>query len=117
MKRYLKWSAALLLAGSASAVQAHHGWSSYDAGQTLKIEAVLQEVQYRNPHAEVQIDHDGRRWNVILAPTRRMEARGLSNAALQPGKTITIEGYPKRDGSAELRAERITVDGRVIELR
>lgn len=112
-----KWLAGAVLVAVASVAQAHHGWSAYDSGNTMRIEAPLQEVQYRNPHAEVEVDHDGRRWHVILAPIRRMESRGLPEGSLRQGKTILIEGYPKRDGTAELRAERITVDGKVIELR
>lgn len=96
---------------------AHHGWSSYDAEKAMKFDAKLAEVRYRNPHAEVEVDHEGRRWLVILAPIRRMESRGMPSDALQTGKIVTIEGYPKSDGAPELRAERITVDGKTVELR
>lgn len=96
---------------------AHHGWGSYDAKKTMRFDAALVEVQYRNPHAEVAVDHAGKRWRVILAPTARMESRGLAKGALSEGKTITIEGYPRLDGTPELRAERIVVDGKTIELR
>jgi hypothetical protein len=101
----------------AVATWAHHGWSSYDANKVMKFDAELLEVRYRNPHAEVEVDHEGRRWLVVLAPIARMEARGLPEGALTKGKTITIEGYPRSDGTAELRAERITVDGKTVELR
>lgn len=104
----------LLLATAASA---HHGWSSYDASKVMRFDAALAEVRYRNPHAEVEVDHEGKRWLVILAPISRMESRGLPGDALKTGKTITIEGYPRSDGTAELRAERITVDGKTVELR
>ncbi|MDS1141034.1 DUF6152 family protein [Pusillimonas sp. SM2304] len=100
-----------------SPAAAHHGWSAYDAGKAVKIEAPLVEVQYRNPHAEVVVEYQGNRWDVILAPTRRMESRGLPDKALTAGKTVIIEGYPRRDGVHEIRAERITVDGKTIELR
>ncbi|SEK98596.1 hypothetical protein SAMN05428989_1206 [Pseudoxanthomonas sp. GM95] len=96
---------------------AHHGWSSYDASKALKISAPLTAVQYRNPHAEVSVDYQGKAWNAVLAPIARMNSRGLPDGALTVGKTITIEGYPRLDGTAELRAERITVDGKTIELR
>lgn len=96
---------------------AHHGWSSYDANKVMKFDAALAEVRYRNPHAEVEVDYEGKRWLVILAPISRMESRGLPSDALTKGKTVTIEGYPRSDGTAELRAERITVDGKTIELR
>ncbi|WP_244206464.1 DUF6152 family protein [Caballeronia pedi] len=96
---------------------AHHGWSSYDAGKVVEIEAPLVEVQYRNPHAEVAVDYQGARWHVILAPISRMESRGLPAGALSTGKVVTIEGYPRSDGTHELRAERITVDSKTVELR
>ncbi len=107
-------SAALLVSLPALA---HHGWGSYDADKALTVTAALAEVQYRNPHAEVVVDHDGKTWQVVLAPVSRMTARGLADGALVAGKEVTIEGYPRTDGTAELRAERITVDGNTIELR
>lgn len=112
-----RFASALLCLLIAGAAWAHHGWSSYDASKVMKFDALLAEVRYRNPHAEVEVDYDGKRWLVILAPISRMEARGLPGDALTAGKTITIEGYPRSDGTAELRAERITVDGKTIELR
>ena len=96
---------------------AHHGWSSYDAEKTIKVDVPLVEVRYRNPHAEVDVDYQGKRWQVILAPINRMESRGLDKDALKQGKSVTVEGYPRKDGTPEMRAERITVDGKVIELR
>ncbi len=96
---------------------AHHGWSSYDATKTLRISAPLTQVQYRNPHAQVAVQYQGKQWDVVLAPISRMSSRGLPEQALVVGKTITIEGYPRLDGTAELRAERIIVDGRTVELR
>ncbi|NGM88754.1 hypothetical protein G5B35_15720 [Parapusillimonas sp. SGNA-6] len=114
IKHILLGAAFAAVAGTA---WAHHGWSSYDADKPVKIETALVDVQYRNPHAEADIDYQGSRWDLILAPTRRMESRGLPPDALKPGKTIIIEGYPRRDGTHEIRAERITVDGKTIELR
>ncbi|CAB3797938.1 DUF6152 family protein [Pararobbsia alpina] len=96
---------------------AHHGWSSYDSSKVLKIEAPLSEVRYRNPHAEVTIQYQGSPWEIVLAPISRMEARGLPEQALTVGKVVTIEGYPRQDGVHEIRAERITVDGKTTELR
>lgn len=107
----------LLLLLFAIPAAAHHGWSSYDADQALTLEVELDEVHYRNPHAEVEITHDGESWLAILAPISRMSSRGLAEDALVAGKTITIVGYPRKDGTPELRAERIIVDGKTIELR
>jgi hypothetical protein len=110
-------SALLCFFLASAAAWAHHGWSSYDADKVMKFDAALAAVRYRNPHAEVEVDHQDKRWLVILAPISRMESRGLPGDALKTGKTVTIEGYPRSDGTAELRAERITVDGKTVELR
>lgn len=107
----------LAFAFGAAPVKAHHGWSAYDAGQTLTLEVPLKAVNYRNPHADVHIEHEGRIWEVVLAPVSRLQARGLPEVDLTEGKTVTIVGYPRRDGTTEIRAERIIVDGRTIELR
>lgn len=109
--------ASLSVAFFAVAASAHHGWSSYDANKVLKIEAPLLDVQYRNPHVETAIDYQGARWKVVLAPIGRMEARGLPESALTVGKIVKIEGYPRADGTHEMRAERITVDGKTFEMR
>ena len=110
-------SAVLLPLVFSASAWAHHGWSSYDSEKPVKLEVPLAEVQYRNPHAEVAVDHQDKRWQVILAPISRMESRGLEKDALVVGKTVTIEGYPRKDGTPEIRAERLTVNGKVIELR
>jgi len=117
LKKLLLLTTALGLLLAAAIAQAHHGWSSYDADQLLTLEVPLQSVNYRNPHADVSIEHKGRTWQVILAPISRLQSRGLPEADLTAGKTVTIVGYPRKDGTAEIRAERIIVDGRTIELR
>lgn len=110
-------AAGLMLALSLAApALAHHGWSAYDATRPVRIEAPIAEVHWRNPHAEIALPWEGGNWNVVLAPLYRMEARGLPGP-LKPGQRIAIEGYPRQDGTHEIRAERITVDGKTVELR
>lgn len=99
------------------AALAHHGWSSYDSAKAIKATGPLKSVSWRNPHAEAQMDYQGKSWAVILAPTSRMESRGLTRDMLKDGTTATVEGYPRTDGTPEMRLERITVAGKTIELR
>ncbi|SAL14208.1 hypothetical protein AWB74_00360 [Caballeronia arvi] len=115
--RIRSWLLSVSVSLVAAGAWAHHGWSSYDAAKVVKIEAPLSDVRYRNPHVEVGVDYQGARWNVILAPISRMESRGLPASTLPAGKVVTIEGYPRSDGTHELRAERITVDDKTVELR
>lgn len=96
---------------------AHHGWSSYDAGTVVVLEAPVLASSYENPHGEVQIEAKGKRWTVVLAPPSRMERRGLPRGDIAVGKVVRVEGYPSRVHDGEMRAERISVGGRTIELR
>jgi hypothetical protein len=110
--------AALALAAAVpAAALAHHGWSSYDSAKLIKATGPLKTVAWRNPHAEAQMEHEGRTWAVILAPTGRMESRGLAQETLKAGTVATVEGYPRTDGTPEMRLERITVAGKTVELR
>lgn len=113
MKRFLV-AAALAVP---VAVWGHHGWSEYDSGKGMKLTGKVVNSGYEHPHGHVRIEAPGKTWHVVLAPPSRMERRGLQKGALKPGATVTIEGYPNREKGGELRAERITVEGKTVELR
>ena len=99
------------------AAWAHHGWSEYDSTQTLSLTGKVVESGYEHPHGHVRLETPGKTWSVVLAPPSRMERRGLEKGALKPGASVTVEGYANRDKPEELRAERIRVNGKTIELR
>lgn len=96
---------------------AHHGWSSYDADKVLNVTGKFKTVSWTNPHGSATMDWKGKQWRVILAPTARMEARGLTRAMIAPGKQVKLVGYPRKDGTAEMRIERVTAGGKTVELR
>jgi len=96
---------------------AHHGWSEYDSTQALTLTGTIKEAGYEHPHGHVVLVTPQKTWQAVLAPPSRMEARGLPPAMLKPGVTATVIGYPNRTKPEEMRAERITIDGKTIELR
>lgn len=98
-------------------VWGHHGWSEYDSSQGLKLTGKVLDSGYEHPHGHVRLQAPGKTWHVVLAPPSRMERRGLEKGELKPGSTVTVEGYPNREKPAELRAERISVNGKTVELR
>ena len=106
---------ALVLAPASAA--AHHGWGSYDASKTLTLDGKIIESTYQNPHGTLRFESSGKVWLVILAPPFRMQNRDLPAEKLAPGATATVVGYVHRNDPNELRAERITIDGRTVELR
>lgn len=115
--RALIAAALLATAVVAMPVQAHHGWSAYDAEKTFEVTAELSSVSWGNPHGSATVAHQGKSWDVVLAPVARMEARGLTQAMLAPGSKVTLVGYPRRDGTAEMRIERVIVGDKTVELR
>ena len=96
---------------------AHHGWGSYDATKPLTITATIDQVTIGNPHGDLMLTYNGMMWHVTLAPLSRMNARGATADIVKQGAAITVHGYPKRDGSNEMRAEWIEIDGKRYELR
>ena len=110
-------AAAALAMALPAAAYAHHGWSSYDSSKVLKVTGQFKTVSWSNPHGTATMNWKGKRWQVVLAPTARMEARGLTPAMIAPGKPVTLVGYPRRDGTSEMRIERITAGGKTVELR
>jgi hypothetical protein len=108
---------ALLAALAAAPVFAHHGWSEYDSTQSLQLTGKIVSYAYEHPHGQVRLETPGKTWLCVLAPPSRMENRGLDKGMLKPETTATLEGYPNRNKPEEMRAERITVGGKTIELR
>jgi len=96
---------------------AHHGWTGYDEKNPLTLTGTVKASEYSNPHGFVDLDVNGKLWHVVLAPTSRMEARGLTREMLKAGTKATVVGYANRQTPTELRAERITIGNKTTELR
>jgi hypothetical protein len=106
-------AASLALAGP---VLAHHGWGSYDAAHPVTITGPILTAKFENPHATITVKGE-KEWTVTLAPTFRMNNRGATADMIATGKTITAFGYPSTVEKNEMRAERISVDGKTYEMR
>jgi hypothetical protein len=104
-------------AGPLGPASAHHGWSGYDSSKVLNLTGTVRESGYEHPHGFIKFEVPGKTWLVVLAPPSRMENRGLARASLVPGTAATVVGYPNRNDPDEMRAERITVNGKTVELR
>lgn len=107
----------LITSALSSPALAHHGWSEYDSGNTLNLTGVIKESGYEHPHGHVRLETPEKTWFVVLAPPSRMERRGLPPSQLKPGARVTVVGYANRNKPEELRAERILVNEKTVELR
>jgi hypothetical protein len=99
------------------AALAHHGWGSYDAAKPITVAGPILTSKYENPHVTLTVRGSDKVWTVTLAPTSRMVNRGALVALVAVGKNISAYGYPSTAEKDEMRAERITVDGKTIEMR
>jgi hypothetical protein len=118
MRRFILASAVIAAVSAiAAAAYAHHGWGSYDAANPVTVAGPIQALKFENPHAEITVKGADKVWTVTLAPTSRMTSRGASANVVAVGKAVSAYGYPSTVQKDEMRAERITVDGKTYELR
>ena len=113
----MKRIALALLAVVPAVAAAHHGWSEYDQSNSLTLSGRVEEMGYEHPHGYVKLVTAAKTWFAVLAPPSRMDNRGLSKDMLKPGTNVTVVGYANRGKPEEMRAERITVAGKTVELR
>lgn len=107
----------LVTAAAAAPSVAHHGWGSYDATKPVTVTGKITTLKYENPHATITVAAPDKVWTVTLAPTSRMQNRGALPEMVAVGQTIAAYGYPSTVEKDEIRAERITVDGKTVEMR
>jgi hypothetical protein len=103
-----------LLTGAALA---HHGWGSYDAAKPVTVAGPIMTSKFENPHATITVKGADKVWTITLAPTSRMTSRGATDKVVAVGQNVSAYGYPSTVEKDEMRAERITVDGKTYEMR
>lgn len=115
MTRRLALAAALTLA--AAPALAHHGWNSFDQSKVLDLTAPVVRSTYANPHGTLLLAREGQELTIELAPTSRMQARGLAPEDVAPGKVVRVHAYENTANPRLFRAEWVEVNGRRVELR
>ena len=105
------------LASLMGAAIAHHGWGSYDAAKPVTVAGPILTSKFENPHATITVRGGDKVWTVTLAPTSRMISRGATEKIVAVGQNISAYGYPSTVEKDEMRAERITADGKTYEMR
>ena len=117
MYKNVKRSFSFLLCSFYLQAMAHHGWSEYDQTNLVKFSGAVTQSGYEHPHGFITLSLGERTLTAVLAPPFRMENRGLTPASIAVGAQVVVEGYINRSKPNELRAERIIVNGKAIELR
>jgi hypothetical protein len=117
---------ALIAAGAVAvlvplAAQAHHSFAVYfDSAKSVTISGKVTAFRFTNPHGTIVLevaDEQGRvrEWRAETNAPVVLQRRGWTRASVKAGETITIEGWPSRDGKPYIRLRRAThADGRLI---
>lgn len=98
----------------AGAVLAHHSFAVFfDQDKTVAVTGVVTEFQFKNPHGVIKLMEKGKagpakEWKVESNSPSILKRRGWKSDSLAMGETVTVEGWPARDGSRYLRLRKVT---------
>jgi hypothetical protein len=106
---------------AAMPLAAHHSFAAeYDDTKPIKVTGVVTKVEWLNPHIWFYVDVKDASGSVTNwafsggAPGQLMR-RGVTHDVIQPGMTITVEGFLAKDGSHNANGSRVTFpDGRQV---
>jgi hypothetical protein len=102
-------------------VFAHHSFASeYDDSKPIKVTGVVTKVEWLNPHIWFYVDAKDDNGKIVNwafsggAPGQLMR-RGIMKDKIQPGMTITVEGFRAKDGTDNGFGGKVTFpDGRMV---
>lgn len=108
----------LLSAGRAGA---HHSFAPYETTLQIKLEGVITEYRWANPHVYFEVDAQDatsgqtKHWLIECASTSILNRAGWKFNMLKPGDKVTLIVSPLRNGEPAALLKQITLaDGRKL---
>ncbi|MBT5030794.1 MAG: hypothetical protein HOM55_00700 [Proteobacteria bacterium] len=100
---------------------AHHSIAlQFDMTKTISVEGVIVGLEWRNPHAwlNIEVENDAGEpelWKVEFSSANSLIRRGWRPNDLPIGTVVEVHGLPSRDGSRVVDGEEIILaDGREL---
>lgn len=100
---------------------AHHSIAlQFDMTKTVSVEGPIVELEWRNPHAwlQIEVENDAGElelWRIEFSSANSLIRRGWRPADLPVGTVVKVHGLPARDGSRTVDGEEVTLaDGRTL---
>jgi len=119
----ISFVAAAALLGAASSAWAHHAFAAeFDINKPLKLQGVVTEMEWINPHAWIHLDvkgPDGKitSWMVEGGSPNILLRRGFTKKSLEKGTEVIVEGYAAKNGENRANGANITFkDGKRLFL-
>ena len=114
------WFALLLVVPTPPAL-AHHSFAAeYDDSKPVKVTGVVTKVEWQNPHIWFYVDvkdESGKvsNWAFSGGAPGQLMRRGIYKEVIQPGMTVTVDGFRAKDGSNNGSGGKVTFpDGRNV---
>ena len=102
-------------------VSAHHSIAAgFDMQADISITGTITTMEFINPHARLFLEVEERNgetetWTVWFTSGNNLMRRGWRPTDLPVGETVTVTGFPARDGSPQTYGgETILGDGRTL---
>ena len=115
---------AMVAAGAmlfATGSHAHHSVAvGFDMERRVTVTGKIVDMEWINPHARMFFEVEGENgdmqtWIISFTSANNLFRRGWRSTHLPVGATITVSGFPARDGSSELYAgETRLADGTTL---
>jgi hypothetical protein len=111
MRRLLTFTAVLV--ATALPAAAHHAIASiYDSSNRIRLEGVVIDFQFVNPHPFVVIETDSdpagrQQWRLDMDNRYELVRAGMSASTLRKGDRVVATGGPARDKSRNLYVRRL----------
>lgn len=107
----------LLVSTASLTAWAHHGWNWAQEQQTT-LQGTIESVSMSPPHPRLQVKSaDGRQWQIDLGNPSQTERSGFTGDSAKAGDGIIVLGNRHKDaGQLQMKAVRITIDGRNYDL-
>jgi hypothetical protein len=112
---------ALVAACAATELHAHHSFAvHFVADRLVTVRGTVDEFTFRNPHGVLLVTAEGeggaaQQWKIETNSPNILRRRGWTESSIKAGDSVTIEGYPARDGSNFMRVYRVVyADGREL---
>ena len=109
---------------SCASLRAHHSFAAdFDVARPVSLTGTVTRMEWTNPHAHIHVNVTARggaaaSWIVELGTPNALRRGGWLSDSLQPGDTVTVNGYAAKDGSRFANARTVVLsDGRTLFAR
>lgn len=111
----------VVLLGAAATASAHHSFAVYfDDQSIISVTGTVTDFRFTNPHAIISFTVKNAKgqiepWRAETNAVTLLRRRGWTKDSLTIGETITVEGWPSRDGAHYMRMRTVKrADGTVL---